>query len=357
MNCPSGSFIKAITIDGTTTCAPMQTTNCLEGQYAHKLVNGELQCKTIPKCNGNQNILRSHPTTGELVCVSLSCNTANQYFAGLDVNGNAICKNFPDRTCGPGQYIKEVKANGDINCDTVPNHLSLPKSDFSFVDGFDAGTNSWSRKDANQIAQQVCSKIVGFSWNGTQCIPAVSGSTDSYTKEEIDKLLALYPKMTDFHNVYSKPADLKIDPAILHGDYPRGGSYGNPIWAAQFKSHVVMTSTESINYIENCLAYNSGVHHTRRWAVIAIAWARRDSGSHDIVEFKIQQQAGSNPWTDTGGRMEVLLNADVWTPITIFHIAQVPANSSLSFRLAGKNIEGGNNWKVDRSQMLCFPVP
>lgn len=171
MNCPAGEFIKSITVDGATTCEPLNTKNgpCGVGQYAYQLSGGELRCRDIPKCSGNRSLLTSDATTGELKCSPLLCDPTNQYFAGFNSTGAAVCKNFPDKSCGQGQYISEVKPDGSIVCGEVPNHVSLPQSDYAFVDGFDKTTNTWSRKSFTQTAQKMCESFVGSSWTGTKC--------------------------------------------------------------------------------------------------------------------------------------------------------------------------------------------
>lgn len=168
--CGNGEYVKAIDLDGNVTCAPVAVSNaaCNNGQYAIHISNGQVQCRDIPKC-GPQELLRSNSTTGALYCSLVTCNSANQYFAGFDGVGSPVCKNFPDRTCGQGQYISEVKPDGSTICGQVPNHQSLPVIDYAFVDGFNAGTNTWSRKSLDQTAEQICAKLPFFTWAGGNC--------------------------------------------------------------------------------------------------------------------------------------------------------------------------------------------
>lgn len=137
-------------------------------------------CVDIPKCNATE-LLRSN-NAGVFYCQQIPCNSANQYFAGFNSGGAPVCKNFPNSSCGAGQYIKEVRPNGSVVCDTVATGSSLPTVPYSFVDGYDVASNTWSRKDINATAAQICSKFSGYSWTGTQCAP-IGGVADRWVHD------------------------------------------------------------------------------------------------------------------------------------------------------------------------------
>lgn len=119
-SCGAGSYIHGWDANGEPRCGGLQpANNCSAGQYTRTLTNGSLVCVDIPKC-GVQGFLRSNSSSGEIECQSLPCNSTNQYFAGFNSFGSPVCKNFPDRTCGAGQYIKEVRPNGSVICEDVP---------------------------------------------------------------------------------------------------------------------------------------------------------------------------------------------------------------------------------------------
>lgn len=171
LSCPIGSYFNGISSKGVANCAPLEVSNmCGEGQYAYNIQNGTMVCKSIPRC-GQRSILRSNPDSGELRCVQVQCNPTNQYLAGFDAAGEAVCKNFPDKACGQGQYIKEIKPDGTTVCGQVPNHLSLPVVNYSFVDGYDAGSNTWSRKSLTDIAREMCTMTPNRYWDSynNQC--------------------------------------------------------------------------------------------------------------------------------------------------------------------------------------------
>lgn len=169
--CPQGSFISQINPDGSASCSPLRTTTtCSAGQYLKRINPTSVECVSFPSC-GNQGILR-RIDSDTFSCIDFSvCITSNQYFAGLDSAGNVICKNFPNETCGPNSYIKEIRANGTIICGEVPNHMGLGISAYDFIDGFNETTKSWTRKSFIQTAQEICSYFPDKAWIGGKCVP------------------------------------------------------------------------------------------------------------------------------------------------------------------------------------------
>lgn len=170
--CGEGEYISSISASGAITCAALVPTNptaCAQGQYARTISNGSLVCESFPNCLQNQFL--STDGTGRFICKVVGNNCGpNQYFEGIDLSGNSVCRNFPSQVCGPGQYVKEIDANGNSICGKVPNHLHLNPSDFEFVDGFNEATNQWNRKSINQTAERICSYFEGMSWSGTRCL-------------------------------------------------------------------------------------------------------------------------------------------------------------------------------------------
>lgn len=187
--CPRGEFISSIASDGSAICTPIKTPNelcsplvdrncqtdsmvngiaCSTGQYLKSMGGSTVQCVNFPSC-GPQEILTAR-SPGNFDCVSFEvCNTANQYFAGIDPSGNVICKNFPDGSCGVNQYVKEIRPDGSIVCGVVPNHLSLGVSPYDFVDGYNNG--AWTRKTIEETAQTICGYFPDKTWLGGKCVP------------------------------------------------------------------------------------------------------------------------------------------------------------------------------------------
>lgn len=173
VTCPDGEFLQNITSTGQAVCAPIATksvTNCSATQYARRIVDGGLECIEIPRCAPNER-LKIDPLTSELACQAATCNTSTQYFAGLDISGAPICKTFPVLDCGTGQYIAEIRPDGTPRCESVPNPVPLATSPFSFIDGFDTVSNSWTRKTISQTAERICSYFDKMSWGGVNCDP------------------------------------------------------------------------------------------------------------------------------------------------------------------------------------------
>ena len=171
--CPGGQFIKGLNPDGSVNCADL--TSCAPGQYLKQNATGGLDCVDIPSCGADQ-VLHTKPD-GSFGCSDSACGD-NQYLQAINSNGAKLCKTIPNGACGSGMYVKEVKTNGDLVCEPVPSGASLPTVAYSFADGFDSSNNTWSRKTIDQTAQQICTRITGFTWNGTNCIPTAAGTTD-----------------------------------------------------------------------------------------------------------------------------------------------------------------------------------
>jgi prepilin-type N-terminal cleavage/methylation domain-containing protein len=170
--CPEGHYLNQITPGAVATCTPLSlNSSCGPNQYLKRIQNGGHICENIPVCSPSQ-ILKGN-LSGELSCVNLSCSN-NQYVAGINSAGGVVCKNFTFRACPAGQYIKEVSPSGNPVCDKVPNHQNLVQENYSFLDGFDSGSNNWSRKTKDQIAQQICATFSQRSWDGTRCSLLVS---------------------------------------------------------------------------------------------------------------------------------------------------------------------------------------
>lgn len=169
-----GFYANAIRPDGTLECLPLKTqTECPEGSYSRGLDNGRPVCQAIPTCTARQ-FLRSNQTTGVLECHDIPCNAGDQigpeqYFAGFNSAGAAVCKTFPNESCGTGEFIKAVAPDGTVTCALVPPELGIPKIDYSFVDGYDLSTHTWSRKTITQTAEQVCNRMSGFTWQYGTC--------------------------------------------------------------------------------------------------------------------------------------------------------------------------------------------
>ncbi|GEM_PF-2875815 len=170
-SCGTGSFINGWDADGEPRCNPIVSNNCGLGQYTRTLSTGALVCVDIPKC-GVQGVLRSDATSGELICQTVPCNSVNQYFAGFNSMGSPVCKNFPDSSCGAGQYIKEVRPNGTVVCDTVPNPAQGVVASNEYLRGYAAdgtkiagtidvcsGTNQFSYFDGTHFA---CGSATGL---------------------------------------------------------------------------------------------------------------------------------------------------------------------------------------------------
>jgi len=104
--------------------------------------------------------------------------------AGIDGSGNIICKTFSDKTCGAGQYIKEVKNDGTVVCDFVPLQENLTKVDYSFIDGYNRATNTVSRKSISQTAQQICGYFNGFTWSGSKCLQPTLSTRNIYSDKD-----------------------------------------------------------------------------------------------------------------------------------------------------------------------------
>lgn len=196
--CPDGQAPKQIDLTGGTatfTCQPISTTTCPAGQYQTGFnAAGTPICASIP-CGVNQLIRKTGTDTfacidvpvtcamnqvlkqesGAFVCRDAYC-PANQYLRGFSSTGAADCRALPTGTCPTDQYVTQVNPDGSVNCAPVPAGATLPQVDYSFVDGYNGGV--WSRKSLAQTAQQICARITGFTWDGTNCIPTAAGTTD-----------------------------------------------------------------------------------------------------------------------------------------------------------------------------------
>lgn len=171
-HCAVGSFIDGFKADGTPAC---QSLPCAPGQLIRKTAIG-VQCIDIPNCPEGSTLLGD--TTTGFKCINATCGP-NEYLSAINSNGGSYCKQMPTGApCGTGQYVKQINADGSLVCEAVPAATSLAQQDFSFVDGYNSVTNTWSRKDITQTAQQICARITGFTWNGTNCIPTAAGTTD-----------------------------------------------------------------------------------------------------------------------------------------------------------------------------------
>lgn len=182
INCPEGQMIQNISFTGQISCVPINTkiSGCPVGSFARRIVDGNFECNALPRCGANQ-VLRTG-ANGEPTCQTIGCNTSTQYFAGFDASGTAVCKNFPNRSCPPNNYIKSIDTNGNITCEPVPNHQPLNESTFNFIDGFDSTTNQWSRKNIDQVSERICSYFQGMEWTGSRCIlPVINGGWTAWS--------------------------------------------------------------------------------------------------------------------------------------------------------------------------------
>lgn len=205
MTCPTGQAPKQVSLTSGTatfTCAPvMATTTCPAGQFLDGFdASGAPRCAIIP-CGDNQLMKRVGANSYQCITVDYSncgpgtvmvwnnsttmscrksaCDVANnEYLVAINSNGDPLCRKLPGGVCGTNQYIKTVRPDGTLECATIPAAANLPQQDYSFVDGYDAGAGTWSRKSIDQTAAQVCSRITGFIWNGTTCTPSTGGVTD-----------------------------------------------------------------------------------------------------------------------------------------------------------------------------------
>lgn len=68
----------------------------------------------------NGQVANGTKADGTPNCRALQC-PANQYFAGLDISNNAICRPYPTNTCPTNEYVSQVNANGTVQCAVIPN--------------------------------------------------------------------------------------------------------------------------------------------------------------------------------------------------------------------------------------------
>lgn len=185
ISCPDGQLIQQISLTGQASCVPINTATstpptCGTGQFARGINNGDFECVDFPQCTNTQ-VLRTG-ANGDPVCQNINCNPTTQYFAGFNSSGDPVCNNYPNSSCGAGQYITAIAPNGNVTCGNVPNHQPLALTNFSFVDGFDTTTNQWSVKNIAQISEEVCSYFEGMEWTGSQCIlPVIDGGWSAWS--------------------------------------------------------------------------------------------------------------------------------------------------------------------------------
>jgi len=243
LSCPAGKFINGIDASGSPICSDL-VTGCTAGSYLKILTGGALACVVIPSYPIN-TVLFSRPD-GSFDCSTSTCGV-NQYLQGINSNGTAVCKTIPNGQCGSGQYVKEVKGDGTLVCGAVPAAGGLTVDDYSFADGYDTSTGSWTRKTIDQTAQKICERMSGFSWTGTKCLfGGGSGGTSIKIYKHIDNTLTTesIPRTVQRTCVYCSggngaPAATPCDPgcdSTIYKDmgtteakamgYPGGGNCG-----------------------------------------------------------------------------------------------------------------------------------
>lgn len=174
--CGAGSFINGWDADGEPNCTPIGGVACAAGDYLRKGASGHYECVTLPTCGDRQILIANGP--GGFQCVTAACDENNEYLVAINSSGQPVCKKVSGGSCGPNEYVKQVNTDGSLQCAQVPASANLTQSDYSFVDGYNSSTGIWSRKTIDQTAQQICARITGFTWNGTNCIPTAAGTTD-----------------------------------------------------------------------------------------------------------------------------------------------------------------------------------
>jgi hypothetical protein len=179
--CLPGEYVKSIDSKGTPTCEKLSAINsagCPLGQYAFRLFDGNLECRSFPNCNPDQ-VVRSD-ASGNLSCQTIACG-ANQYFAGFDPGGAQICKVIPSRDCGAGSYVTRVNQDGSFDCGNLPPSAMGVAAANQYIRGYNAGTGAVI---ANTIP--TCSGSSYLQFNGTSFICTPLPSTSDYmTKTEL----------------------------------------------------------------------------------------------------------------------------------------------------------------------------
>ncbi|MFG1515883.1 hypothetical protein ABMA71_14805, partial [Halobacteriovorax sp. ZH3_bin.1] len=57
---------------------------------------------------------------GTLQCVSLTCPSDELFYVGLKSDGTPDCKKFPENTCSEKQYVAKVRPDGSVSCRNLP---------------------------------------------------------------------------------------------------------------------------------------------------------------------------------------------------------------------------------------------
>lgn len=175
-SCPVGEYLTGFDAAGAPLCTALP---CGDGQLIKKTGTNSFTCINVDytDCGPGSVMVWNSPTA--MSCRKSACDVANnEYLVAINSNGDPLCRKLPGGVCGTNQYIKTVRPDGTLECATIPAAANLPQQDYSFVDGYDAGAGTWSRKSIDQTAAQVCSRITGFIWNGTTCTPSTGGVTD-----------------------------------------------------------------------------------------------------------------------------------------------------------------------------------
>ncbi|MFG1515882.1 type II secretion system protein [Halobacteriovorax sp. ZH2_bin.1] len=57
---------------------------------------------------------------GTLQCATPTCSDPKTFYVGLNSDGSAKCKKFPDNSCGLDQYVAKVNDDGSVECVDLP---------------------------------------------------------------------------------------------------------------------------------------------------------------------------------------------------------------------------------------------
>ncbi len=96
----------------------------------------------------NGQVANGVKADGKPNCRALQC-PGNQFFAGIDVSNNPVCRPYPTNTCPTNQYVKQVNADGTVQCDIIPNTANATCPAGHVLQSISAGTPTCVPVQAN----------------------------------------------------------------------------------------------------------------------------------------------------------------------------------------------------------------
>ncbi|MFG1594194.1 type II secretion system protein [Halobacteriovorax sp. CON-3] len=148
-------------------------------------INGECRETFTNQICPTGKVLKKINTDGQAECVSVTCDDPKKFYVGLNSDGTAHCKDFPNNTCSLDEYVSKVNDDGSVVCTELPPE---PDRNCLTVNG-NAGAISRIDRNGNHTCVEMESYYGKYCPSGQVFAGYMSDGTPSckYAKLEVQK--------------------------------------------------------------------------------------------------------------------------------------------------------------------------